>query len=976
MKTNTLRRCYGALILLITIVLTSQSGLALQRDDPIKVMQEVNDRWMQDNASFFSSQFWHWSVYHIGNISQYKRGFPVETVIATETQDPNIAGNTRDDDLGTRWSADGDSRDGKEISITYDLGRVRPVSHLRIAWFRGDERMAFFDIQVSSDNVTWETVILNGESSGETKEQEIIAFEKRDTRYVKYIGNGNSVNAWNSITEFDITCGEYYQRSLGWAQQNNWQVFTDSGNRTGINGDYIACGQAYIELYKLSPTTREPSWIRGIDDILIKWTEDENFAPNGEFRGIRWIDGLFMVLPNFSKVGDLKAKGDQYVQREEEFYWGEMLKRYINIRDEVDGDKDIDTGPPLGLYSDPAKNYCEEPPCDDGVRDTPIPGTGLWWRDDWKVRPGTIRTVDAKFNREHWSRGNGWVIAAFAQILETLPENHVDREKYETDFKNLAATLKERQRPDGAWQMDLLVSTVPDNDVNCGETTGTAFFTYGLAWGINHDLLDRIEYEGAVRKAWRWLTNKAVTDDALLDKVQTVGGKPVKCDDLKDTRDTRKDRTQYAVGAFLLAGSEVSKLKLESPPITLPIKGSVKASDFQDPNIPENTIDDDLNTRWSAFGEGQWITYDLGSVFNVERVDIAWYRGDVRRAFFGLEASEDGTTWIPLLPNGTESSKFTLEKEIVWEGKQQARFLRYTGQGNTENNWVSITEVCVFVSEVAKVPPSIPVQSVTANRWQEPNVPANTIDDNLDTRWSCLNEGVQEECSIVYDLGRVFNVGRVEIAWYRGDVRVAFFGLEASVDGVSWSPLLPNGTASSGTTLEPETVWNGVHRARFLRYTGQGNTENDWVSITEFRVFEAWLLPVKSATANRWQEPNIPANTIDENLDTRWSCLNDGVQEECSIVYDLGSIVNVSQVEIAWYRGDVRMAFFGLEASVDGVSWTPLLPNGTASSGTTLEREVVWMGVHPACFLRYTGQGNTENNWVSVTEFRVFWEKH
>ena len=206
---------------------------------------------------------------------------------------------------------------------------------------------------------------------------------------------------------------------------------------------------------------------------------------------------------------------------------------------------------------------------------------------------------------------------------------------------------------------------------------------------------------------------------------------------------------------------------------------------------------------------------------------------------------------------------------------------------------------------------------------------------------------------------------------------MAKFGLEVSEDGDNWTTLVPNGTSSSGTTLAPENVWEGEKKVRYLRYTGQGNEDNDWVSLTEFHFFgpvsPVELIPVVNVTANRQQEPdNVAGNTIDDDLNTRWSCENVSGQEECYIEFDLGSVRSVTRVDIAWYRGDKRMALFGLEASEDSNIWTTLVPNGTPSSGTTLAPENVWEGEQEARYLRYTGQGNTDNDWVSLTEFLVF----
>jgi len=78
------------------------------------------------------------------------------------------------------------------------------------------------------------------------------------------------------------------------------------------------------------------------------------------------------------------------------------------------------------------------------------------------------------------------------------------------------------------------------------------FFCYALAWGINHGYLDRQTYLPVVKKAWHGLVG-AVRSDGKLGYVQAIGASPAKL--------TSEDNQEYGSGAFLLAGSEMYKLK-------------------------------------------------------------------------------------------------------------------------------------------------------------------------------------------------------------------------------------------------------------------------------------------------------------------------------------------------------------------------------------------------------------------------------
>jgi rhamnogalacturonyl hydrolase YesR len=152
-----------------------------------------------------------------------------------------------------------------------------------------------------------------------------------------------------------------------------------------------------------------------------------------------------------------------------------------------------------------------------------------------------------------WSRGDGWVFAGLARMIPLLPPADPVRARMETVFREMAARLKAIQKPDGYWSPSLL----SDPAKSPPETSGTGFFTYGLAWGIKAGLLDRAEYEPAVRRGWGALV-RATHPDGKLGYVQPVSDRP---DEV-----TYEDTQFYGVGAFLLAASAVMDLDLGGAP--------------------------------------------------------------------------------------------------------------------------------------------------------------------------------------------------------------------------------------------------------------------------------------------------------------------------------------------------------------------------------------------------------------------------
>ncbi len=148
-----------------------------------------------------------------------------------------------------------------------------------------------------------------------------------------------------------------------------------------------------------------------------------------------------------------------------------------------------------------------------------------------------------------WSRGDGWVFAGLARILDLIPANDPDRPRIEAVFKDMAVKLKALQKPDGFWSPSLL----GDPATSLPEESGTAFYTYGMAWGVKHGLLDRAGYGPVVRRGWAAL-NRALHPDGRVGYVQPVSDRPDAVD---------YDNTQfYGVGGFLMAASAVADLNL------------------------------------------------------------------------------------------------------------------------------------------------------------------------------------------------------------------------------------------------------------------------------------------------------------------------------------------------------------------------------------------------------------------------------
>lgn len=174
----------------------------------------------------------------------------------------------------------------------------------------------------------------------------------------------------------------------------------------------------------------------------------------------------------------------------------------------------------------------------------------LFARDaSYLIKPNGEGKREANGQPVFWSRGNGWVMGGLVRILEELPAGYANRGFYEQLFKEMSARIITLQQADGLWRASLLdPASYPG-----GEGSGSGFFCYALAWGINHGLLDAATYGPVVRKAWEGL-NTLVSPEGRVGWVQPIGADPKR-------NFTAESYEVYGTGAFLLAGAEVIRMK-------------------------------------------------------------------------------------------------------------------------------------------------------------------------------------------------------------------------------------------------------------------------------------------------------------------------------------------------------------------------------------------------------------------------------
>jgi len=292
----------------------------------------------------------------------------------------------------------------------------------------------------------------------------------------------------------------YYDYAVEWGEKHDWKPVR--GEVYTRHADNQNCGMTYIDLYRIDP---QPVRIEAIQKNI------DSVINSGRYDDWTWIDAIQMAMPIYVKLG---------VTLNDTKYFDYMYKMYHHIK-YVEGGK--------GLYN---------------------PEDKLWWRDKDFVPPYTEPNGEDCY----WSRGNGWVLAALALVLQELPTSDPHYAEYLADFKNLAEGVAPLQREDGFWN----VSLHDPNHFGGKETSGTALFVYGMSWGVNNGILNKATYLPIVEKGWTAIASEALQPNGFLGYVQSTGkepkdGQPVTVDKVPDFED-------YGLGCVLLAGTEIYKM--------------------------------------------------------------------------------------------------------------------------------------------------------------------------------------------------------------------------------------------------------------------------------------------------------------------------------------------------------------------------------------------------------------------------------
>jgi rhamnogalacturonyl hydrolase YesR len=295
----------------------------------------------------------------------------------------------------------------------------------------------------------------------------------------------------------------YYEWLRSISEKNGWSYMVRKNPLGRYHADDYCVGQTYIELYRKYKDKNMIKPMKAYFDQILKDPAkgDLKFENTKDYWATErwsWCDALFMGPTVWAKMASVTGKKK---------YLDFMYNEYKATTDYL-YDKDED----------------------------------LYFRDS-----NYFTRKEANGTKVFWGRGNGWVFAGLPVIIRELPAKYENKAYFITIFKKMAAKLLILQSPDGFWHASLLDPASYPNP----EMSATAFFVYGMAWGVNNGYLDKATYLPAIVKGWKSMVT-SVWPDGKVGFIQPIGADPKSV--------TREMTEVYGVGGFLMAGTEITRL--------------------------------------------------------------------------------------------------------------------------------------------------------------------------------------------------------------------------------------------------------------------------------------------------------------------------------------------------------------------------------------------------------------------------------
>ncbi|MCH5186946.1 MAG: glycoside hydrolase family 88 protein [Oscillospiraceae bacterium] len=607
-----------------------------------------------------------------------------------------------------------------------------------------------------------------------------------------YVGN----------TEAYFTTGieAYREYSETWSEHNGWKGHPSNSNQSWDNGnvyhaDNQTCFQIYADLFALDGDYGKIS--RALEVVGTQITTDKTDY-------WWWCDALFMAMPVMTRL--YRITGDKR--------YADKLYEYFND--------------------------CRGKLYDSEER--------LFFRDSGYINS----RIDGQKN--FWARGNGWVLAGLAMVLRDMPEDWEHYGYFRQVYLDMCEAVVDCQKVDAAgngyWTQSMLPMYPTSSENSYGyETSGTAFLTYGLLWGVNNGLLTEEKYLDAAMRGVNYLKNVAIDETGYVGYSQEIGSAATKA--------TAPEVTQnFAVGATLLALCELYKYqgglsgdiypylqRKLSTGVALSGSGFALVNGretvggvavMDNKYIPLRFLAESLgySVDWSESGtavsnscRSVLLKADSGSaVIDGVTAEISppIIAGDGRMYIdIGSAANVlgrhvavyDGAVIVDYTPmfKDCESGALDMLISILSTGKLPDRPLQ---------------EERDFSSRIPELRDErrIKIVSASADKIPEPqNPPENAFDDDIGSRYAAIGP------TAVFDLGETKYVEEIALSFWQYESRTTAFDLEVSVDGEVYEPVF-SGSSQRGERFIHLRVERDV---RYIRFVGRGNSNSEWTSLLE-----------------------------------------------------------------------------------------------------------------------------------------------
>jgi hypothetical protein len=360
----------------------------------------------------------------------------------------------------------------------------------------------------------------------------------------------------------------------------------------------------------------------------------------------------------------------------------------------------------------------------------------------------------------------------------------------------------------------------------------------------------------------------------------------------------------------------------------------VESGGYRGSYYPENVIDKNESTRWSMWGEGEWIALNFENPVRISHIKMSFFNRDKNQALFDFYVSNDGEEWESF-SLGQKSCGYSSKAHVYdfsgLKSESEYSYVKIIGNGNTYNKWNSITEIEVYGEAVVAVEEKIDIVA--------------SYESSVD--------GATEQ---VIDASQTTDPEGDELTY-----------TWTAPEGVSVKSL----NTAILDYLVPDVEANELAEFRLEVTDGQDTIQETFqVTFSPYKP-EYEEIRVVSIETSGYRDVHYPENVIDNNESTRWSNWGEGEW----IALALEESVSINFIKLSFFNRDKNRALFDFYVSEDGLEWEPLLMDQKScgySSKTHVYETPNVKSERNYSHVMFMGNGNTYNKWNSITEMKIY----